>query len=243
MSITGRLRLIFGIIFVILLVIGLTTYLNYTMSLAQSIKGEIASNGISVGSDYAGLVVQQKVQVGEKVKKGQTMFEIQSTQLNQDLTSGHVSAKSLSFKVDPTTNYAVLVAPNDGIVRTIYYQSGAYVPTGSVLATVDTAQSLYVEATFHLSPPDFARIDKNSQLDLKFPDNSTRRATIYSVTLTPDKTGAVDTVVKARIQGIDLNNFQFAVGTPINATLHLKQAHWYQALTNYIKELFQPTGR
>lgn len=243
MSPTGRFRLTFGIIFVILLVIGLTVYLNHTMSLAHSSKATIASSGISVGTDYAGLVVQQKVEVGDKVKKGQTMFEIQSTQLNQDLTSGHVTAKSLSFKVDPDTNYAVLTAPDNGIVRTINSQTGSYVQSGSVLAVVDTAESLYVNATFHLSPPDYARVDKNSRLDLSFPDNSTRQATIYSITLTPDKDGVVDTVVKARLQNVDMNSFQFAVGTPVDATLHLKQAHWYQGLTNWVKQLFQPTGK
>ncbi|MEO5949461.1 MAG: HlyD family efflux transporter periplasmic adaptor subunit [Candidatus Saccharimonas sp.] len=238
----GRFRFFIGIIIVIGLVVGLTGYLGYTMSLSQSTKAELAATEISIGTDYGGLMVKQRVDVGDAVKKGQTLFEIQSTQLNEDLTSKRVTADSLLFSVDPTTNYILLKAPDDGVVHTVFYRTGSYVPASTIVANVDTADSVYVVAHFRLAPPDYARIDKTRTMELRFPDNTTKEAQIFSITLSPND-GNVDTVVKAYIKDVDMSNFQFAVGTPVNATLHLTQQQWYEGLTNTIVRLFQPNGK
>jgi hypothetical protein len=107
---------------------------------------------------------------------------------------------------------------------------------------VNTLSSLYVSASFHLSPPDYARINKNSELSLVFPDNSEKQATIYSITLVPDGDN-VDTVVKARLKSPDVGDFEFSTGTPVHATLQLTQAKWYQWVINDIQQLFKPLGR
>jgi hypothetical protein len=242
MKLTGRIRMFFGIIIVILIVGCLALYLDGIMSMAQSFKAELDANAVSIGTDYPGLVVKQNVEEGDKVTKGEILFEIQSTQLNQDLSDKAVSASSLSFSVDPTTNYIELKAGDDGIVQKISYRAGSYVPGGNIVATIDTLSSLYVTASFHLSPPDYARINKANQLSLIFPDNSTKKATIYSIALVPDGDG-VDTVVKAHLVNADTSDFEFSVGTPVHATLQLSQAKWYQGLTNDIEQLFKPLGR
>ena len=239
---TARLRFILGITLVVALVVGLTTYLDNTMSMSQSTKAQLAATEISLGTDYAGLVVAQHVDVGDKVKKGQTLFEIQSTQLNDDLTSKRVTASSLLFSVDPTTNYILVKAPNDGVVHTVFYRAGAYVPASSIVANLDTADSLYVVAHFRLAPPDYARIDKSKKVELRFPDNTTKEAEIFSINLSPNG-DSVDTVVKAYIKNVDMSNFQFSVGTPVNATLHLTQEHWYQGIAHFVEGLFKPSGR
>ena len=242
MKFTGRLRFFIGIVLVIALVVSLTTYLDNTMSVSQSTKAQLAATEISVGTDYAGLVVKQNVDVGDKVKKGQTLFEIQSAQLHEDLTSKRVTPESLHFSVDTTTNYILVKAPNDGIMHTIFYRAGAYVPASSIVANLDTADSLYVVAHFRLAPPDYARIDKSRKIELRFPDNTTKEAEIFSITLSPND-DHVDTVVKAYIHDVDMSNFQFSVGTPVNATLHLTQEHWYQGVANFVTGLFKPSGR
>lgn len=241
MKFTSKIRFIFGIIFVVFIVGALSLYLNGIMSVSQSSKAKLAADSTTVGTDYPGLVVKQNVEEGDKVTKGQVLFEIQSTQLNDALTKGAVTESSLSFSVDPTTNYIQLKANDDGVIEKIDYRAGSYVPAGGIVASVNTVGSLYVIAHFHLSPPDYARINKSNQVSLRLPDNSTQSATIFSIALVSNGDN-VDTVVKARIKNADISDFRFSVGTPVEATLQLNQDNIFQGLITSIQRLFKPLG-
>ncbi len=241
MKFTSRLRLISGILVVVFIVGALSMYLNGIMSVAQSSRAQLAADSTSVGVDYPGLVVKQNVEEGDKVQKGQILFEIQSTQLNEALTKGTLTASSLSFTVDPKTNYIQLKANDDGVIEKINYRAGSYAPGGSIVATVDTVGSLYVIARFRLSPPDYARINKSNKVTLRMPDNNTQQATVFSVALVSNG-DKVDTVVKARIKNADISDFRFSVGTPVEATLQLTQDNLFQGLFTSIQQLFKPLG-
>jgi hypothetical protein len=241
MKFISRIRFIFGIIVVVFIVGALSMYLNAIMSVSQSSKAQLAADSTTVGTDYPGLVVKQNVEEGDKVTKNQVLFEIQSTQLNDALTKGTVREASLSFSVDPTTNYIQLKANDDGVIEKIDYRAGSYVPAGGIVASVDTVGSLYVIAHFHLSPPDYARINKSNKVSLRLPDNSTQTATIFSIALVSNGDN-VDTVVKARIKNADISDFRFSVGTPVEATLQLNQDNIFQGLLTSIQQLFKPLG-
>lgn len=242
MTFGSRLRLIIGIIFVVAIVAALAFYLTSIMSVAKSTKAELDAASISIGTDYPGLIVKQNVEEGDKVTKGQVLFEIQSTQLNEVLTNGTVLASSLPFTVDPKTNYIQLKASDDGVVDKINYRAGSYAPAGGIVASVYTVKSLYVTAHFRLSPPDYARIDKTSKIDLRMPDNTTKQATIFSISLVRNG-DSVDTVVKARLKNTDITDFRFSVGTPVEATMQLGKTTWYEGLITYITQLFKPLGQ
>jgi hypothetical protein len=242
MTFGNRLRLIFGIIFVVAIVVALAFYLTSIMSVAKSSKAELDAAAISIGTDYPGLIVKQNVEEGDKVTKGQTLFEIQSAPLNEVLTNGTVLASSLPFKVDPKTNYIQLKASDDGVVDKISYRAGSYVPVGGIVATVYTVNTLFVTANFRLSPPDYARIDKSSKIDLRMPDNTTQQATIFSIGLVRNG-DSVDTVIKARLKNADITDFRFSVGTPVDATMQLGKISWYQGLVTYVEQLFKPLGK
>ncbi|MDB5159975.1 MAG: Biotin/lipoyl attachment protein [Candidatus Saccharibacteria bacterium] len=241
MKFTSRVRFIFGILVVIFIVGALSMYLNGIMSVSQSSKAELAADSTTVGTDYPGLIVKQNIEEGDKVTKGQVLFEIQSTQLNDALTKGLITTSSLSFSVDSTTNYIQLKANDAGVIEKIDYRAGSYVPAGAIVASVDTVGSLYVVAHFHLSPPDYARISKTNKVSLRLPDNSTQTATIFSVALVSNG-DIVDTVVKARISNADISDFRFSVGTPVEATLQLNQDNIFQGLFTSIQQLFKPLG-
>lgn len=242
MKFISRIRFIFGILIVILIVGALSMYLNNIMSVSQSTKAQLAADSTTVGTDYPGLIVKQNVEEGDTVTKGQVLFEIQSTQLNDDLTKGTVTASTLSFTVDPTTNYIRIKANDDGVVEKINYRAGSYVPGGGIVASVNTVGSLYVTAHFQLSPPDYARINKSNTISLRLPDNSTQTATVFSIALVSNGDN-VDTVVKARIKNANISDFRFSVGTPVEATLQLNQDNIFQGLFNTIQQLFKPAGR
>lgn len=241
MKFTSRMRFIFGILVVIFIVGLLATYLNSIMSVSQSSKAQLAADSTTIGTDYPGLVVKQNVEEGDKVTKGQILFEIQSTQLNDALTKGSVTASSLSFSVDPTTNYIQLKASDNGVIEKINYHAGSYAPSGSIIASVNMVGSLYVIAHFRLSPPDYARINKTNKIDLRLPDNSKQTAAIFSIALVSNG-DSVDTVVKARIKNADISDFRFSVGTPVEATLQLNQDNIFQGIFTSLQQLFKPLG-
>jgi len=241
MKFMSRLKLIFGIFVVIVVVGALALYLNSIMSVSQSSKAELAADSTSIGTDYPGLVVKQNVEIGDTVSKGQILFEIQSAQLNEAITTRNLVVASLPFSVDPTTNYIQLKANDDGVVEKIAYHEGSYAPAGGIVASVNTVGSLYVVAHFRLSPPDYARISKTNKMNIRLPDNSTQDATIFSIALVSNGEN-VDTVVKARIKNANISDFRFSVGTPVEATLRLSQDNWYQGLFTFIEQLFKPLG-
>lgn len=242
MKFTSRIKFFIGIILVILTVGVLAVYLNGIMTVSNSQKAVLAADSTTVGTDYPGLVVKQNVAEGDTVRKDQVLFEIQSTQLNEALTKEGLEANTLSFSVDPATNYIQLKANEDGVMEKINYRAGSYVPAGGIVASIHTVDTLYVNARFRLSPPDYARISESSKVDVRLPDNSTQTATIYSIALESNGE-SVDTVVKARIKDADMSDFRFSVGTPVEATLHLSQGNMLNGIFESIQQLFKPLGR
>jgi len=239
MKASGKLRLMIGILVVVLLVGGLTLYLNYAMSLSHSVKATLDAQARSVGTDYSGLVVKQNVEQGQEVSKDDVLFEIDSQELKQRLSNGSLSSAGLAL--DPATQNLQLRATNSGVVDDIFFREGAYVAGGAVVATVYVIDSLFVKAHFQLSPPDYARIEKDKKIELLFPDNTRKEAEITTINLesSEDKEN-VDTVITAKILDTDMSDFRFSVGTPVDATLHLKQDAWYQNIINFFRDLFTP---
>lgn len=242
MSFWARLKFLFGMVFVVLIVGLLVLYLNNQMSTVKAVRAELGADSTTLGTTYAGLVTKQTVAAGDKVRKGETLFTISSPQLTQAITDKTIQVASLPFSVDPQTNDILLKATGAGVVEQVEYQSGSFVPAGAVVATVDKADSLYVSAHFHLSPPDYARVKKGNVMNVTFPDNSHARATVYNISLA--QTGdVVDTVVKARLQNGTVGDFRFPVGTPVEASLKLTQRTWYQDVTDFVHKLFKPSAQ
>lgn len=242
MKFTGRIKFFFGILFVLILVAVLVLYLNDSMSKSHSSKAHLAADASSLGTDYAGLVVKQNTEEGDKVVKDETLFEIKSAQLSESISNKSVTSDSLPFAIDPTSGNILIKASDDGVTEKINYRTGSYIPAGGIAATVNTVGSLHVVAYFKLSPPDYARISKDSKLSLTLPDNTTMQATVFDIALVSNG-NRVDTVVKARIKDADISDFRFSVGTPVQATLQLSTSSWYQTVYDRILQLFQPVTR
>lgn len=241
MTFLSRLKFLMGIGFVLLLVGGLLLYLNSTMSVVHSYKAELSADAVTLGTDYPGLVVKQPVEEGDRVSKGQTLFEIRSPQLTQSLADHTTTAAALPFTVDIATGDIILKASDDGVIQKINYRAGSYAPVGGVLATINTVGSLYVVGHYRLAPPDYARIAKGNALAVTFPDNSKVQARIYNISVASNGT-AVDTIIKGRLQHADINEFRFSVGTPVDVSLKLTDKTWYQSLQDIARHLLKPAA-
>lgn len=242
MTFWARLKFLFGLLIVFIIVGLLVLYANAALSVVHAGHAELGADGITVGVDYAGHIVNQYATEGEAVKQGDLLFVVNSPTLAADVASRTVQASSLPYKFDAKTSNISIRANQAGVVEKVNYQTGAFVPTGAVLATIDTVGSLYVAGHFHLNPPDYSRVHPGSTMQITFPDNSKATGTVYSVAL-QSSSGSVDTIVKARLQSGSGNALHFPVGTPVQASLKLAQQTWWEQLKREVTKLLKPAGQ
>jgi multidrug resistance efflux pump len=87
MTWASRIRLLVGTLVVLVLAAVATYNLNESKGVAASDSAQILAKTYEVGTPYAGLVVDQMVDVGDAVTKGQPLFVIESASLQYDITN------------------------------------------------------------------------------------------------------------------------------------------------------------
>ena len=236
----SRLRFITGIIVTIGMVFGLFVYLNYSMSRVTSETAQLDADSYSVGFDYSGILDKSYVQVGATVKAGDKLFEVRSTALETSLAENQVQKGSLLFGL--TDDGSVLVtASKPGVVRKVNYQIGSFIPANSEIASISLDGALYVQATYRLSSPDYARINYDSVVTVILPDNKKVEGKIYDVSLARNTDQKrVETVVKARLNPNDVNTSVFVPGTPVDTTWQLDSDTLYNTIIQAINNLIRP---
>ena len=223
MTWANRFRLVIGLITVILIVLGATLVLSVRQTEIASSTASVKAITYSVGSDYAGTVVDEKVKQGDSVTKGQPLMTIQSAAVS--------AASAIKGGIPANESYTVasggmltLTATQPGVIETLGAQVGGFVSAGSPLATIDRADSLYVEAKFKIDSYDFSRIRKGAQVDLVLPDQQQLSGTVslIQVTTASNGTAVADIRVTSPQLKLGKDNGLAAPGTPVQATLHLK---------------------
>jgi multidrug resistance efflux pump len=241
MSIWNRFRLLIGLVVVLLLVGVLFVYLDYSMSRVSATTAQLQADTYTVGTSYSGTVTQQYVHVGQKVKAGQNLFAIASDVFSSALASGQINKSGLSFTVDKNNNI-LLQANEAGTVTNIDYLQGAFVPANKEVATIAKVNSLYVQADYHLSPPDYNRVDNGSTVSVTLPNNQTVSAKVFYIAIVSNNNVAT-TLIKARMpttaSGEDTN---FNEGTPVTAVLHLNGKTFFKSLNSTADRLFHGHG-
>ncbi|HEU0266541.1 MAG TPA: biotin/lipoyl-binding protein [Candidatus Saccharimonadaceae bacterium] len=241
MKFLTRIKFSTGLLVVILIVGALTLYLNAMMSTAQSFKAQIGADTQGLGSDFPGVVSAQNVNEGDKVKKGEILFEVNSPELTQQLNAGTIEKSQLTQPMDPKTGAIEVTAPAAGAVQKVYAIVGSSVQADAPIVDINPVGSLYAIAYFHLNTPDYARIHTGSMMTVTLPDNTKVQAKTYTINLKQDGS-TVETVIKARFNHPNMTDFRFAVGTPVDATLKINDKPWYQSLFELVRTLFEPRG-
>lgn len=222
MTWSNRFRLFLGMIVVLAVVLGCTLVLSQRETQVDSRSASVKATTYSVGADYAGTVVTQKVNQGDTVKTGQPLLTIQSATL--------AAALAAKTKVPSSTAYTVtapglltLIATQPGIVSQIGAHVGGFVSAGSALATIDRAGSLFVLADFQLDPYDFSRVQKGARVDLTLPNQEQLAGTVSRISVTT-VSGKAEVSIEVRSAQLvrGTHNGLVMPGTPITATLHLR---------------------
>jgi hypothetical protein len=217
-----RIRLAVGLVVVLVVATGLTMLLNARNGVVEGRSAALAAESFPVGTDYSGTVTNQLVQLGDTVTVGQPLFELESGALQRDLAQDLIDPGAVPYQIrDDGT--LVLVATDAGRVDSLTYAVGSFVPANSVIATVQRAGSLYVEAEFLLTPQDYGRLAPDAVLDVVLPSNQQVRATVGRVQVeTVDGTARTRVVAYSPDLAAATADGLFAVGTPVSVTLHLR---------------------
>ncbi len=240
MKFTARLRFIMGIIIVVLISFSLFIYLDYSMSRVDSINAQLLSDNFSVGIDYSGIIEKQYIDEGAYVKTGDPLFELRSPTMNDAIRNNDLAKSSLLYRLSDD-GLIVITAAAAGRVKTIDYKQGAFVPANSQIALINIEGKLFIEATYKLSSPDYARINNNSKVQVVFPDNTKVIGQIYDISLsTVNK--EVLTTVRARFDQDYINKSVFSVGTPVGTTLYFDSNTWLDTLNNGFNSLIKPNN-
>ncbi len=219
MSWRKRIGLATGLLFVLVLAAGLTMIVNYNSGKVDSKSASLSAEDYPVGTDYSGTVTAQYVHVGDHVEAGQPLFEVESATLQRDIAQGLVNKDNLTHEVK-NDNTLVITATNGGQVDQIQYAQGAFVPANSTIASVQEAGTMYVEADFLLSAKDYSRIPSGATVDIVLPNNQQISATVQQLQVHTED-GQARTTVRAYSDELASGTGLFAVGTPVQVTLHL----------------------
>jgi len=235
MTVIARTRFFAGLILILGIVSLLIFILIQNMSHIGSHNAQIGYDEYTVGTPYPGIIAVQKVEMGDQVKKGDILFEVNSPTLTDDITNGRVNAKS--FEINDKGNL-VLKASNDGMVSKVDFTEGSYVSGTRDIASIFVNGSAYIEGDFKLSPPDYKRLAEGNRVDVLLPNNQKVTASVSDISVKNQDEKAV-TVVKAKLDQT-LESTSFAAETPVDATLHLGGKTVLDSIGEFISNLLTP---
>lgn len=222
MTWANRFRLTLGLVAVLALGAWMTFHLNDSKAIATSSSAQIESETYAVGSQYAGLVVDQLVNEGDAVTEGTELFVIDSATLRHDVSIGFAPTDTTGQKIN-AAGQVVVLATGDGTVAKIEATRGTFVPAAAVLAQVEKKGSLFVKAEYTLTAKEYARIDEDAPVSIVLPNEQTiaGRVSGIEVQTVSSKAQAIVTVESDKLVPGKANGL-VAAGTPVNAELQLQ---------------------
>ncbi|CAN5254411.1 hypothetical protein BH11ACT2_BH11ACT2_13660 [soil metagenome] len=218
----NRFRLFFGIIIIFAIVAALTIVFSQRKGETMSDSASIQAVDFPIGSDYPGSVIQQDVQVGDQVKKGDSIATIQSNTLLEALKNSTTIASSDVYDIHKDGTLTIKSTVN-GIVAKVDVQQGGYAAGGATIATISATDGLYATARYTLDPKDFERVQKGADVDIQLPNSTDVVGKIDSFEV-KTVNGQAQAVVKITSDRLRYGGHSglIAPGTPVQAEMKLK---------------------
>ena len=215
MTWASRLRLIAGMMLVLVVAALATYHLNETRGRATSDSAQILAETYDVGSPYAGLVADHLVDVGDAVTEGDPLFVIDSAGLTYDLAHGLVTDPPEFTELDDQGRLVVL-ASGDGRVTELAAKRGTFVPSAVTLATVQRADTLYVQGEYTLTAKEYARLPDGADVTITLPNDDVLAGEVERVEVTTTNGQAQAVVRVASDELVDgAGNGLVSAGTPV----------------------------
>ncbi|HQY99875.1 MAG TPA: HlyD family efflux transporter periplasmic adaptor subunit [Propionicimonas sp.] len=242
MTWNNRFRLLGGVLAVIALVLGLAMVFNHRQNQITSYEAKVAADSYTVGADYSGTVIKQLVKEGDAVTKGQPLFAVQSLQLKEAFANGLEIADTEVYKVDTDRGVLTYYAAADGRIDDLFAQQGNSVAVGNPLATL-TGGERYLEASFHVVPRDYARLQAGNPARITLPNDQVITGTVEKVAVSSDSAGTVSTLrlKSSQLAALDPQPLS-EPGTPVIVAVQLNDTGPLAPITDAMNDLLQQVG-
>ena len=238
----NRFRLASGLILVLAIVAAGTLLFTQRQNRALSTTAMLVAESYPVGTDYGGIVTQQYVEVGDEVHTGDPLFDVHSLQLRRDIASGYVADPAVIAGIDEGGTSTV-IATVDGTIGSIGVPQGGFAAAGGVIASIDKAESLYVEAEILLTARDYARIANNAEAEVLLPSQETLIGTVAGIDVDTVDGQALSTV---RIESASLDQARasglFQPGTPVSVSIQLRDDGPLAGVSDALHDLLRKVG-
>ena len=226
MTWSNRFRLYGGLVLVIALAAAMTLVFNQRRSQALSLTAHVVADQVTVGAQFGGVVVDQKVAAGETVEQGDSLYTVvvpRTLGNAGEAVAAVAPVRNAAYVVDPKKSTVTYRALATGVLTDVSSTEGGFVQSGAALATITSVGSQYAVAEFRLSPRDYGRVETGAHVDLLLPDNRTVAGQVRAVSVTTDGGLALTKVTISSDALRDPANSKLtAPGTPLSATLSLR---------------------
>jgi multidrug resistance efflux pump len=218
----NRIKMTVGILVVLALVAVFTVIFTQRQAQVISTSAAIASQDFTVGTDYSGTVTSTDAEVGDVVAKGDTLFSLTSLTLQKDLADDVVVPDTDAYTVSPDGTITFL-ATVDGRLSQLDVREGGFVGSGTAVATIERAGTLFVTADYTLTPRDYERIQDGAVVDVMLPNQVVVEGNVDLVSV-ETKEGEAAATVRVVSRGLTEGSYNGLVssGTPVEATMHLR---------------------
>ncbi|MBH0115667.1 HlyD family efflux transporter periplasmic adaptor subunit [Salinibacterium sp. NG253] len=219
----SNLKLVFGLIAVLALVLVLTVIFSQRQAQVVSVSASIEAERYPVGIDYGGTLVESFVtETDQRVNEGDVLFTLQSPSLQADLAKGLLKPETVAYTVTEDGEIT-LTAAVSGTVRDVTTKPGSFVQAGEVLATIEKAGSLCVVAQYELTGRDYSRIGEHAPVDLLLPNGASIAGTVSTIDV-QTVNGQAETTIRVESDALADGAYNGLVepGTPVSATLQLR---------------------
>ena len=244
MSWLNRLKLLFGII-VVILVLGLLTVLfNQRQNQASSISAHVEAPRTVIASPYGGLVTEQNRNPGAYVSAGDELFTITSASL-QDMAANGVEPNSTDgYKIDLNSGTITFFATIAGYLDNYSAFKGSYVNGTESLAEIVSSTNKTVVGRYQLNPSDYGRIEPNGKVTIHLPNSQIVEGHVMSVNIVTDP-ATHNTITEVTVDSEDLQAESLMLltrrGTPVTAVMALRDdgplAGPSQAITEFLVKI------
>lgn len=178
---------------------------------------------VTVGTPWAGTVVQVTARDGDTVAAGDELMVVQSPALSDAvLQSGGVQTESDSYRVSDAGT-VTLLAPAAGIVRGLPTQSGSYAAPNATLASIAVEGDLVVRSSLTLTAQEFRRIGNEPIVDVTLPNGEsvpTEAISLEFDSMEPGQRSATATVL-SRSDALPESS-SLVSGMPVDGQLRLE---------------------
>lgn len=184
-----------------------------------STQGDLQSNSYSVGIDYTGVILSVLVKSGDAVVKDQPLVVLKSSTLIERLNEAKISKSDLIYDLTSENNI-VLKAQSSGVVNTVLFTQGSFVPANSeILQIVD--DKYYIKAKFAVPESDFYLVKKGVSAAMSI-GNDSYKGTLQDFEVIKSEDSLV--YIEANILPINPQELQtYRIGSPITTKLLIKK--------------------